>query len=207
MRDQASSYDMTGGPTLEELRKAVECARRRARSRPAGPRSNAGAAARADVAEAERLAAENGGASYKTSRAVESLKIKWELFIDGHGASYGFDGEPTVELAGHFLSHAFCERQVYSTTGAQGMSDSWGERVVPYLLAKFVFPLMEYPGWVGLNALELAEKQKPYSFELRKHWQALKSSRVRSRACQMVGPCPFWGQPGLNMLRRRLCGG
>ena len=202
MRDQASSHDMMGGQTLEELREAVREAESEVQACDPTPEQ-----LRADVAEAERLAAENGGASYKTSRAVESLKIKWELFIDGHGASYGFDGEPTVELAGHFLSHAFCERQVYSTTGAQGMSDSWGERVVPYLLAKFVFPLMEYPGWVGLNALELAEKQKPYSFELRKHWQALKSSRVRSRACQIVGPCPFWGQPGLNMVRRRLCGG
>ena len=41
---------------------------------------------RADqAAEAERLAAETGGASVKTSRAVLSLKTKWELFIDVHG--------------------------------------------------------------------------------------------------------------------------
>ena len=38
-----------------------------------------------------------------------------------------------------------------------GMSDSWGERVVPYLLAKFVFPMMKYPGWVGLGAHALAD--------------------------------------------------
>jgi hypothetical protein len=64
-----------------------------------------------------------------------------------------------------------------------GMSDSWGERVVPYLLAKFVFPMMKYPGWVGLGIHALAEMQKPYSIELRKQWQSLKHSHVRSVAC------------------------
>ena len=51
-----------------------------------------------------------------------------ELTIEG-GRS-GCDGRaPTVELAAHFVTHAYSERQTYSPTGAQGMSDSWGERV------------------------------------------------------------------------------
>jgi len=167
------------GPTVEQLRNAVREAEGEVLACDPTPDQ-----LRAEAAEAERLAAETGGASVKTSRAVLSLKTKWELFIDVHGSSYGFDSRaPTVELAAHFITHAYSERQTYSPTGAQGMSDSWGERVVPYLLAKFVFPLMKYEGWVGLNALELLQKQKPFSIELRRHWQSLKASRVRSVAC------------------------
>ena len=138
---------------------------------------------RKEAAEAERLAFETGGASAKTSMPVLALMNKWETFVDVHGDAYGFEGAPTVDLAVHFVTHGFKERQNYSPTGAMGMSDSWGERVVPYLLAKFVFPMMKYPGWVGLGAHALTEKQKPYSIELRKQWQSLKHSHVRSVAC------------------------
>ena len=138
---------------------------------------------RKEAAEAERLAFETGGASAKTSMPILALMNKWETFVDVHGDAYGFEGAPTVDLAVHFVTHGFKERQNYSPTGAMGMSDSWGERVVPYLLAKFVFPMMKYPGWVGLGAHALAEMQKPYSIELRKQWQSLKHSHVRSVAC------------------------
>ena len=138
---------------------------------------------RKEAAEAERLAFETGGASAKTSMPILALMNKWETFVNVHGGAYGFEGAPTVDLAVHFVTHGFKERQNYSPTGAMGMSDSWGERVVPYLLAKFVFPMMKYPGWVGLGIHALAEKQKSYSIELRKQWQSLKHSHVRSVAC------------------------
>jgi hypothetical protein len=54
---------------------------------------------------------------------------------------------------------------------------------VPYLLAKFVFTELKYPGWVGLKADELSAKCKPYALEARAHWKWLKvlgSSRCRT---------------------------
>jgi len=59
------------------------------------------------------------------------------------------------------------------------MSDSWGALAVPYLLAKYVFPMLEYPGWVGLKEHELKEKSQPYALELRQHWAKLKVANVR----------------------------
>lgn len=162
---------------------------------------------RVEAAEAERLAFQHAGASPKTSAAILSLKSKWETFIDVHGDAYGFDGEPSVQLAVHFATHGFSERQQFSPTGATGMSDSWGERVVPYLLAKFVFPLTEYPAWVGLSMHELADKQKPYSIELRRHWQSLKHSRVRRMACAKCRPFALRRSCGTcsgQLLRTRL---
>ena len=43
----------------------------------------------------------------------------------------------------------------------------------------------------SVHALELLEKQKAYAIELRRHWQALKASRVRSVACEMLVPAPM----------------
>ena len=36
---------------------------------------------------------------------------------------------------------------------------------VPYLLAKYVFPMLQLAGWVGLREAELLEKARPYSVE------------------------------------------
>ena len=63
--------------------------------------------------------------------------------------------------------------------GEQGMGDSWGGLHVPYLLAKYVFPRLAYPGWVGLHAAALREKTMPYTMELRTNWERLKQSHVR----------------------------
>jgi len=49
-------------------------------------------------------------------------------------------------------AHGFRERKnQYSTTGEEGMGDSWGALAVPYLLAKYVFPMLEHVGWVGME--------------------------------------------------------
>ena len=68
------------GPTVEQLRNAVREAEGEVLACDPTPDQ-----LRAEAAEAERLAAETGGASVKTRRAVLSLKTKWELFIDVHG--------------------------------------------------------------------------------------------------------------------------
>ena len=111
----------------------------------------------------------------KEAAQNEVLKNKWELFVELHdelaGDRYSFDWEPTVDLAERFVTHGFYEN---------GMSDSWGEQVVPYKLAKFVFPLVGYPSWVGLGEPELEEMQKPYKIALVRQWRSLKASRIRS---------------------------
>ena len=111
----------------------------------------------------------------KEATQIEALKNKWELLVELHdeltGDRYSFDREPTVDLAERFVTHSFEEN---------GMNDFWGERVVPYKLAKFVFPLVGYPSWVGLGEPELEEMQKPYKIALMRQWRSLKASRIRS---------------------------
>ena len=48
---------------------------------------------------------------------------------------------------------------------------------IRYMLAKFVFVKLGYPGWVGLSEHELKEKCDPFKFEVREHWKRLKRSR------------------------------
>ena len=76
--------------------------------------------------------------------------------------------------------HGFRERKVYSTTEQEGMGDSWGALAVPYLLAKYVFPMLQLAGWVGLREAELLEKARSYSVELRANWGRLKVAHVRA---------------------------
>ena len=44
------------------------------------------------------------------------------------------------------------------------------------MLAKFVFPALEYNGWTGLNAHELHKKAELYKFAVKEQWQRLKRS-------------------------------
>ena len=137
---------------------------------------------RAEAARAEALAASGAGAVAKTAAGVGgSLRRQWLRWLDEHGEAYGYDDTegPTVEHVLHFQTHGFTSRKNYSTVQLDGLGDSRGELAVPYLLAKFVFPELEYPGWVGLTAEELAAKCKPYTLEARTHWKRLKVSHVR----------------------------
>ena len=137
---------------------------------------------RVEAARAEALAASGAGAVAKTAAGVGgSLRRQWLCWVAEHGAAYGFDDTegPTVEHVLHFQTHGFTARKNYSTVQLDGLGDSWGELAVPYLLAKFVFPELEYPGWVGLTVEELAAKCKPYTLEARAHWKRLKVSHVR----------------------------
>ena len=136
---------------------------------------------RVEAARAEALASSGAGAVAKTAAGVGgSLRRQWLRWVAEHGAAYGFDDTegPTVEHVLHFQTHGFTARKNYSTVQLDGLGDSWGELAVPYLLAKFVFPELEYPGWVGLTVEELAAKCKPYTLEARAHWKRLKVSHV-----------------------------
>ena len=54
------------------------------------------------------------------------------------------------------------------------MGDSWGQLAVPYLLPRYVFPLMEYAGWTDLRVHELDALCLPYKKELHANWDGLK---------------------------------
>ena len=85
----------------------------------------------------------------KSSHVVRTLQSKWPENLELHGDEYGFDEAlgPTIELARHFSTWGFFNRERFSTRGLDGMGDSWGELQVPYMLAKFVFVALQYPGW------------------------------------------------------------
>ena len=55
------------------------------------------------------------------------------------------------------------------------MGDSF-ELQIRYMLAKFVFPALEYNGWTGLNTHELHKKAEPYKLAVKEQWQRLKRS-------------------------------
>ena len=66
-----------------------------------------------------------------------------------------------------------------------GISDSMGLRQIPYMLAKYVFPLMKYEGYAGLTIAQADAKNAEFRRELKEHWKALKTqeedaSTVRS---------------------------
>ena len=136
---------------------------------------------RRGAAAAEALAFENG-TSPKTSSVINCLKRRWEEFTTKHGEAYEWSGTPTIDLAVHFQTHGYSERLTRSCTGETGMSDSWGSLQVPYLLATHVFTACGYAGWAGLRTHELQEKAKPYTVELRRNWDRLKKSVVRTHA-------------------------
>merc|ERR1711924_468751 len=53
-----------------------------------------------------------------------------------------------------------------------------GLRQIPYMLAKFVFPLMKYDGYVGLTLAQAAVKNAEFCRELAEHWKALKTQET-----------------------------
>ena len=138
-------------------------------------------ALREEAAEAERLAARDG-VPPKTAAVVRSLMRRWSAFLEVHGDEYGFDVSigPTVDLAVTFQTHGYHERLTFSTTEESGMGDSWGKLAVPYLLPRYVFPLMEHAGWTDLRTHELDALCLPYKRELRANWERLKVSQPRA---------------------------
>ena len=73
-----------------------------------------------------------------------------------------------------FSTYTYEHRESYSCVGRKGGGDLYGELQIPYMLGKFVFPLMGYEGWVGLSLAEVKAKNAPFCQELRDHWKALK---------------------------------
>ena len=53
-----------------------------------------------------------------------------------------------------------------------------GLRQLPYILAKLVFPLMKYEGYVGLTVAQADAKNGEFRLELKEHWKALKTQET-----------------------------
>ena len=119
---------------------------------------------RATIAAAEALAGSEAGVPAKSRAAIISLETKWLDFLGRHGEEYGFSEAegPTLELTVKFQTWGFFNRKNFSTTGSDGMGDSWGELAVPYLLPKYVFVRRGYAGWAGLDRDALQSKCRPY---------------------------------------------
>ena len=87
-------------------------------------------------------------------------------------------GAPSVDDAKAFSSWVYSIRERWSRVGRKGVSDSQGLRQIPYMLAKFVFPLMTYEGYVGLTVAQAAVKNGEFCRELAEHWKALKTQET-----------------------------
>ena len=117
------------------------------------------------------------GDPVKQSAQAKVLERKWLRFLLVHAEESSFTAcaGPSVELVKHFVTYAFCTRDLVSAIGREGLGDSF-ELQIRYMLAKFVFPALEYNGWTGLNAHELHKKAEPYKFAVKEQWERLKRS-------------------------------
>ena len=102
------------------------------------------------------------GDPVKQSAQAKVLERKWLRFLLVHAEESSFTAcaGPSVELVKHFVTYAFCTRDLVSAIGREGLGDSF-ELQIRYMLAKFVFPALEYNGWTGLNAHELHTFKTP----------------------------------------------
>jgi hypothetical protein len=139
---------------------------------------------REQIDAAEKLAQSEAGTPAKTEEVAQKMLRKWKLFVCEHGVAYGLDTTrgPTSEFVLRFQTWGFRNRSTYSPVGLDGMSDSWGERMVPYLLPKFVLTRDElgYSEWRGLEYEALIEKCRPLCHALKENWKRLKVSHVRA---------------------------
>ena len=127
----------------------------------------------------EKTAGESGNAGW--------LRNKWVKFLaspSGVDVASRLAAErvaPTVEEAKLFSTWTYETRQKYSPVGAQGGGDSYGALQIPHMLAKFVFPLMKYEGFIGLTIAEAQAQNQIYCHELKEHWKALKVRQTDAR--------------------------
>ena len=96
------------------------------------------------------------------------MQRAWKKWITsplgGEAAARVEAGEaPTLADMKAFQTHKYLHRETHSSVGRQGCGDSVGMLQIPYMLGKFVFPLMGYKGWTGLS---LAEAKRPKT----SHW-------------------------------------
>lgn len=139
----------------------------------------------ADIAAASKRAKESGQVEKTAgeSGVAGSLRnkfVKWLESVHGKGVQKRLEdegGAPTIDDAKQFSTWVHTTRQSYSCVDRKGCGDSVGNLQLPYMLAKFVFPMMKYEGWVGLSLHEAKIKNQEYCHELSAHWKALNVSQ------------------------------
>ena len=89
---------------------------------------------------------------------------------EGMGDSY----ELQVRVCERVSERCMCE-QARARERVDALT-AWCVWQIRYMLAKFVFPKLGYPGWVCLGEHELKEKCEPFKYEVREHWKRLKRS-------------------------------
>ena len=92
------------------------------------------------------------GAGQRCSRSSASgfAVLRILLVHPRRGVQLHYQGAcagPSVELVKHFVTYAFCTRDLVSAIGREGLGDSF-ELQIRYMLAKFVFPALEHNGWI-----------------------------------------------------------
>ena len=131
------------------------------------------------AAAAQKAAAEHG-VDPKTKRQIKYCAGKLAGWLELHGEAAGYDASvgPTVAVMKAFSSHCFSNRKFYSTLSNLGMGASFGALQLPYLVPKYGFPLLQMPGWVGLEEEALETKAAPFKIALRTHWKELTVAHV-----------------------------
>ena len=160
-----------------------------ARARAEKRRKEAVAAQGARVAAAAERTRVNGerakehGLVEKTageSGMAGCLHRRWQKWLESESGKVvatrlASGGSPSVDDAKAFSTWLYSSRERWSRVGRAGVGDSMGLRQVPYMLAKYVFTLMKYEGYVGLTKAEADAKNAEFKHELREHWKALKT--------------------------------
>ena len=113
------------------------------------------------------------------SGVAGSMQRGWQKWISSalgaQAAAHVEAGKaPTLEDMKAFQTYKYLNRETYSSVGRQGCGDEMGSLQIPYMLGKFVFPMMRYKGWTGLSLAEAKAKNKPLADALRDNWKALK---------------------------------
>ena len=108
------------------------------------------------------------------------LKRKWQRFLSMFGERLQFDANvgPTLAIMRQFTSYVYVSREGGRPSAATqriGCGDSY-ELQLRYMVPKYVFPLLGYPGWTELSREALHEKCEPYKFEVKALWAELKKS-------------------------------
>ena len=135
----------------------------------------------AEIERTQRRTEEHGQVEKTAGQSgvVGVVMRAWEEWINSplgaraaqHVAAHG---APTLEHMKAFQTYKYLNRKTYSSAGRKGCGDSVGLLHIPYMLGRFVFPLMGYTGWSGLTLAQAKEKNRAIGAELKEHWKALK---------------------------------
>jgi len=127
---------------------------------------------RAVMAETRQQAVEHGVNAKGSGEHgwVGSMMRKFERFLEMHGEASGYDSAVGIvsdaqglELVRDYMDWCFSglgREQLFSGVGRKGFADEYFSLHLPYALAQKVFPMMNMPGWTGLEKLALQVRRQ-----------------------------------------------